>query len=440
MCCCCSYVLNNKSEDYYRNFKQSIKSKETFITYDHRLKAFMKYKQFNDFAQLIEDKSIKEIEGDIIDFIIYLKEKGYSLGSQKASINALNHFYGINDVLIRRQKLAKFFSNDDSDSSNNSNTMLSSSQEEEKGGRGGREQQENNANARGDNDRPYDRTELAKLLQYADLRSKVMIYIMASAGLRSGALPLLKYGDLIEVSKYNLYQVRVYANSKSNRHHSFCTPEAKAAIDNYLNYRRQAGEHITPKSPLFRREFNRSDIFDAANNVKPITKFSVKKAIQQLLYISGLRTPLVNNHNNHNHNRVFYVRRKTATNHGFRKFFDVSCTYSGMNPVFIGHKLKGVKDSYFNPQPDSNGVYLDILEGHYKSPGFLDAIPYLTIDNSQRLQRENEMLKVQKSEFEYLKEQVEEYKVFRSELNMMTQEMKQEMDQLKELFRKQNRI
>jgi chemotaxis protein histidine kinase CheA len=118
----------------------------------------------------------------------------------------------------------------------------------------------------------------------------------------------------------------------------------------------------------------------------------------------------------------------------------VSCTYSGMNPVFIGHKLKGVKDSYFNPQPDSNGVYLDILEGHYKSPGFLDAIPYLTIDNSQRLQRENEMLKVQKSEFEYLKEQVEEYKVFRSELNMMTQEMKQEMDQLKELFRKQNRI
>ena len=62
------------------------------------------------------------------------------------------------------------------------------------------------------------------------------------------------------------------------------------------------------------------------------------------------------------------------------------------------------------PQPDSNGVYIDLLEGHDKSLGYIDAIQYLTIDNSQRLERENEMLKVKKSEYEYLKEQIEETK------------------------------
>jgi len=58
-------------------------------------------------------------------------------------------------------------------------------------------------------------------------------------------------------------------------------------------------------------------------------------------------------------------RRYIAMSHGFRKYFDTTCTHSGMNPIYIefclGHSLKGVKDSYFLPQPDSNGVYLDIL-------------------------------------------------------------------------------
>lgn len=37
----------------------------------------------SNFASLIEVKDIKQIESDVIDFVIYLKEKGYSLGSQK---------------------------------------------------------------------------------------------------------------------------------------------------------------------------------------------------------------------------------------------------------------------------------------------------------------------------------------------------------------------
>jgi hypothetical protein len=93
---------------------------------------------------------------------------------------------------------------------------------------------------------------------------------MTTAGLR-GALPLLRVGHLIPVPKYNLYQIRVYANSKSNRHHTFCTPECRKSIDNYLDYRRSCGENITPKSPLLRQEFDREDIFQAVNDIKPLT-------------------------------------------------------------------------------------------------------------------------------------------------------------------------
>lgn len=54
-----TYVLKPKSEDYYRNFKQSIKSKDTFVTYDHKLKAYMKYRGFTEYSQLIEGKDAR---------------------------------------------------------------------------------------------------------------------------------------------------------------------------------------------------------------------------------------------------------------------------------------------------------------------------------------------------------------------------------------------
>jgi hypothetical protein len=72
------YVLNsntntntkpeeNNNNSYYRNFKQSIKSKDTPATYNYQLKMFMKYKQFTDFSQLIEGRSDKEIENLLLD-------------------------------------------------------------------------------------------------------------------------------------------------------------------------------------------------------------------------------------------------------------------------------------------------------------------------------------------------------------------------------------
>ena len=152
---------------------------------------------------------------------------------------------------------------------------------------------------------------------------------MASAGLRVGALSLLRVCDLTPVPKYSLYQIRVYANSKRSRYYTFCTPECRKAIDNYLDYRRSSGEHIKPKSPLIRKEFDKRDIFKSADDVKPVSRSSIKQIIRDVLYMSGLRTSIVIPEGKLNY------RRSIAMNHSFRKFFDTTCTHAGMNPIYI---------------------------------------------------------------------------------------------------------
>ena len=162
-----TYMLKS-SEDYYRKFKQSIKSKDTFVTYDHRLKSYMKYKGIAEgqYSQLIEGKDVKQIEEEITDFVIFIKERNYSLSSQQGYLNALNHFYDINDVTIRRKKISKFLSNDD----NNVVTLEDNDNDGDSSGGGG--------------DTPYIHEQIAKLLDFADIRTKVIILLMSSSGMR----------------------------------------------------------------------------------------------------------------------------------------------------------------------------------------------------------------------------------------------------------------
>jgi hypothetical protein len=75
------------------------------------------------------------------------------------------------------------------------------------------------------------------------------------------------------------------------------------------------------------------------------------------------------------------------------------------------------------PQSDRNGIYIDLLEGHDKSLGYVDAIPYLTIDNSQRLKHENQKLKVRKDEIQQVKEELELLKkAIRDHINAQVKE------------------
>jgi site-specific recombinase XerD len=194
------------------------------------------------YSQLIDSKSVKDIHEDIFHFISSLKARRSARSSQKVHLSALLHFYLMNDIALDRKKLSRYLSNDDINPD-----AYDDDQEE---------------------DRPYTIQEIAKLLEHStDLRTKVEILLMASAGTRLGSLELLKIRDLTPVDKYNLYQIRVYANSKSNTRFTFCTPECRKAIDSYLDYRRRSGERLLPNSPLLRRDFNSPD-WDEPQTIK----------------------------------------------------------------------------------------------------------------------------------------------------------------------------
>jgi seryl-tRNA synthetase len=79
-----------------------------------------------------------------------------------------------------------------------------------------------------------------------------------------------------------------------------------------------------------------------------------------------------------------------------------------------GHRVRGVKDSYFKPTEN------DLLEGNEKMRGYLSAINDLTVDESQRLQQELTELKVREDQIQKL----------RNEKDTEIQEMKQKYEEI----------
>jgi integrase len=95
-----------------------------------------------------------------------------------------------------------------------------------------------------------------------------MIFLMASAGLRIGALPILRIKDLEPNDKYNIFRISVYAKSKKSSYTTWCTPECRRHLETYLEHRERWGEHPTDDSPLFRTEYNTQAV---DREVKPIS-------------------------------------------------------------------------------------------------------------------------------------------------------------------------
>jgi integrase len=137
-------------------------------------------------------------------------------------------------------------------------------------------------------DRPYSREEIRKILDKADFRARVVILLLASTGMRIGAVGELKVADLAKIEKYGIYQITVYGRMPSE-YMTFCTPECARAIDEYLEFRKRHGEVIKPESPLIREQFDRAeamrDFGRAPSNAKSV-KVAGKNQTWKLLFLN----------------------------------------------------------------------------------------------------------------------------------------------------------
>ena len=95
----------------YRNFIHSIKSSRTRKEYVKSLRFYMNWLSIYDYNTILQ-KDPRLIASDIIDFIIYLKnDRKLAPATINLHVAALHHFYDMNDVELRWNKIKSLKTN-----------------------------------------------------------------------------------------------------------------------------------------------------------------------------------------------------------------------------------------------------------------------------------------------------------------------------------------
>lgn len=209
-------------------------------------------------------------------------------------------------------------------------------------------------------DRAPTHEEVRLFLKAASTRERVAALFMASGGLRVGALPGLTLADYAKLES-GVGRLRVYAG-EPEQYSAFVSKEAVAELESYLEERRQAGESLTPRSPMFR------DVWNFEGGGKAIAPQVAHRLTGRAFEVKMLRT----------WRRVGIrrvgVKAEFKPSHGFRKFFRTQGSRSMSREdveVLMGHFL-----SYYKPT-------LERLEEEY-----LKAEPFLTVAESLKLKQE----------------------------------------------------
>lgn len=251
---------------------------------------------------------------------------------------------------------------------------------------------------RGQKTRPYTHSEIKLLLEHTILRNRAIILLMSSSGPRVGALRFIRIKDLEPIDKYGIYKITYYPHSKKNSYISYCTPEARAKIDSYLDYRKRWGERLKEDTPLFRKDYDAHE--SVTSPAIALSENRMRNIILKICRDCGLRQ--VSGIENR------YQRSNIMANHGFRKFFETNCFRGGMNREYIRRLLgqKGgssvLEDAYLKLSEE------ELLEGDNRHVGYIGIMDQLTISEENRLKRKVETLQIEVSAIDGIKARLTE--------------------------------
>ena len=337
-----------------QTFLYSIKSKETQKIYQISIGYFENYLSENNnlINKRIEDllnMDTKVIEEILIQYIIHMRDRNLSYASINSRLAPIATFLSLNDVIVNKKKLKRFMGEQ----------------------------------TRTIKDEAYTHEDLTKMFQHASFRTKLLIAIYSSTGIRKGAIIDLKLKHLEKVENgrgIKLYKFTIYENTKEE-HLTFCTPECTSLIDQYIEKRKAAGEKITQNSYLIRNEF---DFVYSGRRNKIVKKTSIPTldiVMNKVLFECELRKV-----NHPTESEKNYQRHSKASFHAFRKYFNTCLANCDVNvtikEMLMGHSV-GLDDAYYKPNEKK------LLEEYSK------AINELTINEENRLK-----IKVEKLEME----------------------------------------
>ncbi len=139
-----------------------IASKFTKTSYANSLKNFMLYLKIDKYSDLVTMPHDR-IYDSIKSYILFLRKNKMSTRSITIKLYALKCFYDMNDIENIKWKKLKRFKGEASDVNE---------------------------------DRGYTHEEIHQILNVSDLRTKAVVLLMASSGMRVGALPTLKVSHI----------------------------------------------------------------------------------------------------------------------------------------------------------------------------------------------------------------------------------------------------
>jgi integrase len=350
--------LELELQQSYILFSSSIRSDETRKTYTLLLKKFIEYLEEED---ILLGNDPRQIERRIIDFIVSLKEQGKQYCAIHNYASAITAFYKINDIILNVTKISKFMPEP----------------------------------KRARKDRAYTHEEIRKMLEIADERMRAVISLLASTGMRIGAVPLLKLRNLEKIGDGNnyLYKIVVYEGFREE-YFTFCTPECAKALDSYLETRSRYGEKLTQDSFLIREQYDSRNQFSVRRAQRQIKSRTLSWKLVTLAERSGIRQkeqtveggPIAAS-----------IRKEVSIAHGFRKFFTTQLATIKINAeireMLLGHKI-GLMSAYYRPSQEDM-----LLE-------YQNAIDNLTINEENRLKRKVEKLEVEKSRIDRIEAQI----------------------------------
>lgn len=196
------------------------------------------------------------------------------------------------------------------------------------------------------------------------MRGKAILLLLFSSGIREGAIESICVRHLQPIEQNGTVAGRlVVYQGEPEEYLTFISPETYLAIQDYIAYRKRAGETIGPDSPIIRDKFEASAA-KKINLPQRCTPQMIRHYFNRLLANYGFRTQK--------------RKRHEFTIHGFRKAYKTRAEQA-MKPInvelLMGHSV-GISDHYYRPTEK------ELLDD------YLHAIPLLTVSEVAEVKRQ----------------------------------------------------
>jgi integrase/recombinase XerD len=339
----------------YQKFYEVIADNQATTTaYVLYLNKFLDYSKID--AESLAKLGVKEIEDLVFNYIISLKEKTRKHGkpspnSYNSMISPIKLFCNMNDKILNWVKFAKYYPE---------RVPVA-------------------------NQMPYTREDIVSILEALNnKRDKAFVHLLASSGIRIGAISSLNMEDVKWIEDGAI--ITIYRDDI--REYRVClTPEATTALKDYLATRL----NTKPKDALF----------TVRNNSRRLTNQTTREMIDAVRQRIGSK----NSRNS--------PKGKSA-NHAFRKRMEITLANAGVHVKYLhyltDHNLDSQDRHYFRGMTD---------EDVWKE--FKKAIPHLTIDQTEKMSRK---LETEKEELSQHYEVVYKKKIEDLELQQMNDKEK----------------